>query len=122
MLFWGCARYGLTGYLHWGFNYWPEDVRYDPFECSNTPNVAFNGIYPSGDAYIVYPGDEGPLLGMRLEAQRRGAEDYELLLLLKSSKPMEYERLMKKTLRSFSDYNADTEAFEETRRELLSLL
>ena len=60
--------------------------------------------------------------GMRLEAQRRGAEDYELLLLLKAVKPMEYERLMKKTLRGFSDYNADAEAFEETRRELLSLL
>lgn len=122
LLFWGCARYGLTGYLHWGFNYWPEDAQYDPFECSNTPNAAFHGIYPSGDAYIVYPGEDGPLPGMRLEAQRRGAEDYELLLLLKSVKPMEYERLMKKTLRGFSDYNADAEAFEETRRELLSLL
>lgn len=122
LIFWGCSKYQLSGYLHWGFNYWPEGIDYNPFECSNTPNTAFNGIYPAGDAYIVYPGDHGPWLGMRLEAQRKGAEDYELMELLRALSPVDYERLMKKVFRGFSDYNIDTHAFECIRIELYQLL
>lgn len=121
LLFWGFSKYSLSGYLHWGFNYWPESD-YNPFEESNTPNVAFNGIYPSGDAYIVFPGENGPLIGLRLEAQRRGAEDYELLQLLKKESPQKYEELLARIFRKFNDYNSDVEIFEETRIGILKLL
>lgn len=122
LLFWGCSRFGLKGYLHWGFNYWPQKD-FDPFEESNAPNEPFNGIYPAGDAYIVYPGGEdGPWLGNRLEAQRRGAEDFELLALLKEKSPDAYEKVMQKTFRTNTDYELSAEHFEETRREILALL
>ena len=38
-------------------------------------------LLPAGDAHIVYPGKDGrPWRSMRFEAQRAGAEDYELLM------------------------------------------
>ena len=121
LLFWGCSSYRLSGYLHWGFNYWPQE-NYDPFNESNTPNTAFNGIYPAGDAYIVYPGPDGPWLGQRLEAQRRGAEDYELLERLRVLDQAAYEELLGRAFQSNRDYEGDPKAFEELRRELLALL
>lgn len=121
LLFWGCSKYDLSGYLHWGFNYWPEH-NYNPFEESNTPNTPFNGIYPSGDAYIVFPGDDGPWIGNRLEAQRRGAEDFELLKLIKNQYPDKYDEIVKQVFVTNTDYNADAAAFENVRIEMLKLL
>ncbi len=121
LLFWGISKYNLTGYLHWGLNR-PPSTDFDPFENSNTPNVEFNGIYPSGDAFIVYPGQDKPLMGMRFEAQRKGAEDYELLRLLKSKNKEAYEEIMDNVVTSFSEYNAETDNFEDMRVKILKQL
>lgn len=121
LLFWGCSSYRLSGYLHWGFNYWPEKG-FDPFNESNTPNTAFNGIYPAGDAYIVYPGTDGPWIGQRLEAQRRGAEDYELLEQLRVRNRTAYDSILGRAFRSNRDYEGDPAKFQILRQELLEAL
>ncbi|PIU60429.1 MAG: hypothetical protein COS85_24560 [Armatimonadetes bacterium CG07_land_8_20_14_0_80_59_28] len=72
LLPWIAARYGLTGYLHWGYNYWSER----PFEFVERSNL------PPGDSFVVYPGKNGPLNSLRWEMFREGIEDYECLLLL----------------------------------------
>ena len=72
LLPWIAARYGLTGYLHWGYNYWSKR----PFE-----DVERSGL-PPGDSFIVYPGQDGPLSSLRWEMLREGIEDYECLRLL----------------------------------------
>ncbi len=71
ILHWLNYAYGLKGYLHWGFNWWGRD----PFGELN-PNL------PPGDTHIAYPGRDGPLASLRLEAMRDGLEDYEYLKLL----------------------------------------
>lgn len=70
---WIAARYGLTGYLHWGFNYWSAQ----PFE-----NAERSGL-PPGDSFVVYPGKDKPLNSLRWEMFREGIEDYECLWMLK---------------------------------------
>ncbi|MBI3922017.1 MAG: DUF4091 domain-containing protein, partial [Armatimonadetes bacterium] len=72
MLPWIAARYGLTGYLHWGYNYWSDK----PFE-----NVERSGL-PPGDSFVVYPGNRRPLNSLRWEMFREGIEDYECLRML----------------------------------------
>ena len=72
ILHWINWRYHLTGYLHWGLNYWTED----PFKQAQL------GTYPPGDAFIVYPGADGPLDSLRWEQMREGLQDFELLWLL----------------------------------------
>ncbi len=71
ILHWLNYAYSLKGYLHWGFNWWGRD----PFGELN-PNL------PPGDTHIAYPGRNGPLSSLRLEAMRDGLEDYEYLKLL----------------------------------------
>ena len=73
ILHWINWRYKLTGYLHWGLNYWADD----PFHQDRIrPDL------PPGDCWIVYPGADGPLDSMRWEQMREGLQDYELLRLL----------------------------------------
>ena len=75
ILHWLNWRYELTGYLHWGLLAWTDD----PFAS------ATRGGLPPGDAWIVYPGPEGPMDSIRWEALRDGIEDYEYLWLLTSA-------------------------------------
>lgn len=71
VLHWINYMYGLKGFLHWGFNWWGKNPFGEP-----SPNL------PPGDTHISYPGVNGPLPSLRLEAMRDGLEDYELLKLL----------------------------------------
>jgi len=61
----------LTGYLHWGLNFWGDD----PF---GTPRDRL----PPGDTHVIYPGSDGPLNSIRWEIQRESLEDFEYLELL----------------------------------------
>ncbi|MDD5484117.1 MAG: DUF4091 domain-containing protein [Kiritimatiellae bacterium] len=71
---WLNYRYELAGYLHWGYNCWYMD---DPFGKPVKGEIA-----APGDAFIVYPGKNGPLNSLRWEAHRDGIEDYEYLWAL----------------------------------------
>lgn len=121
LLFWGFAAYGISGYLHWGFNQFHDGM--DPFKGTSCPNNTGIGTsFPCGDAFIVYPGEQGPLLSMRLEAQRRGAQDAELLGMLKSRDPEAAARIIGRVFRSNSDYCEDCATFEANYAELLNAL
>jgi hypothetical protein len=73
ILHWINWRYHLTGYLHWGLNYWTDD----PFHQDRIRD----GL-PPGDCWIVYPGPDGPIESLRWEQMREGLQDFELLWLL----------------------------------------
>jgi hypothetical protein len=110
---WGCFRFNLDGYLHWGFNRFTPEVT--PF----LPSIG--GNLPPGDTHIVYPGDKdsGPWPSVRLEAMRQGMEDYELLRLLAKDRPDRARAILRRLVRGFGDYTADVPLYRKTRRELL---
>ncbi|UKS29316.1 DUF4091 domain-containing protein [Paenibacillus sp. HWE-109] len=118
-LHWGNYKYGLQGYLHWGFNMYLEDQ--NPFELTCpflAPGVHAKRV-PAGDTHIVYPGSDGPLLSMRLEAMRAGVEDYELFqLLAEVNKPLADE-IIQACMTSFTEVNTDSVNFEDVYRRLL---
>lgn len=121
LLFWGFAAYGISGYLHWGFNQFHDGM--DPFKATSCPNNTGIGTnFPCGDAFIVYPGADGPLLSMRLEAQRRGAQDAELLYMLKARDPEAADRIIARVFRSNCDYCEDCSVFEHNYAQLLEAL
>ena len=72
ILQWYNWRFSMSGYLHWGLNFWDDD----PLNSCGGENL------PPGDCWIVYPGEDGPLSSIRFEALRDGFEDYETLWLL----------------------------------------
>lgn len=75
ILHWINWRWRLSGYLHWGLNFWADD----PFAEDRLPT---NEKLPPGDCWIVYPGADRPLESIRWEQMREGIQDYELLRLL----------------------------------------
>ena len=106
ILHWINYAYGLRGYLHWGFNWWGEDAFGEP-----------NPRLPPGDTHIAYPGREGPLSSLRLEAMREGLEDYELLKLLEEEIRRVKEELGGKAL----DLPFERRALELCRRAVPSI-
>ncbi|MBO5690212.1 MAG: DUF4091 domain-containing protein [Lentisphaeria bacterium] len=75
--------YGCDGFLEWGYNFWfgqfnrTWDV--DPWVDSNCERS-----FRSGGAYIVYPGEDGPVDSLRHEVLAEGFRDEMALRQLES--------------------------------------
>jgi len=76
-------RYNIEGFLHWGYNFYHNQFSYDyvdPFGISDG-----DGFAPSGDAYLVYPGENGQAWeSLRLNAMREAMDDIRALELCES--------------------------------------
>lgn len=118
LLHWINFRYGVTGYLHWGYNQWTAD---SPFTHTTRPHGG-PPYLPAGDPWIVYPGKNGPLDSIRFEAMRDGIVDHELLSMLAEEDAETAEQLAGTLIPAFDRYQTDIETFRATRRELLSAL
>ncbi|GAB6988559.1 DUF4091 domain-containing protein [Paenibacillus pini] len=74
-------KFGLQGFLHWGYNFWYSQYsihqQLDPFRTTDAMHA-----FPSGDAYLVYPGKDGPIESIRLEVLYEGLQDLRALQLL----------------------------------------
>lgn len=116
LLPWVDYRYGLTGYLHWGGNFWTDR----PFE--NVQPDWGNGFFlPAGDDAIVYPDPEhdGVFVSLRLEIMREGIEDYELLMESARQARERTNALARAVMPGFTDYVRDVPQFRKFDRELL---
>jgi hypothetical protein len=118
LLPWVDYRYGLTGYLHWGGNFWTDR----PFE-NVQPDWGGGFVLPAGDNAIVYPDPEhdGVFVSVRLEVMREGIEDYELLMEYARRAPERADALARTVMRTFTDYVRDATQFRKFQRELLTL-
>ncbi len=115
MLKWACFTYGITGFLHWGFNYW------------NIPLYGLNADARfKGDGFIVYPNPEKNdlLLSVRGLATREGIEDYELLHLLEKKYGELSKNISRRIAKTFTDFTYDPTGrlLDEARAEILTLL
>lgn len=121
LLFWGCARNRISGFLHWGFNQFPGEM--NPFEGTSCPNDTGIGTnFPCGDSFLVYPGENGPYIGMRLEAQRRGIEDAALWGLLYRKNKTLWEQLLDSVFTKNNSYNSSPDQMERVYEQLLEAL
>jgi len=95
----------------------------NPFVGTSCPNHTGIGTnFPCGDAFLVYPGTDGPWPGMRMEAARRGAEDAALLSLLRCKDETAHDALVARVFQDNQHYNDDPKEFEVVYEELLRLL
>ena len=121
LIFWGCAKYGINGYLHWGWNQFTGVPNpYEKTACRN--NTGIGTDFPCGDAFIVYPGTDGPWISLRFEAERIGAEEGCLLKQLRKKNPEAHDALIGKVFTGFNNYNDDPELLEAVHEELLQAL
>lgn len=75
-------KFNCVGFLQWGYNFWYSQysARTDlnPFEETDAGKA-----FPSGDAFMVYPGENGqPLISLRFKVFYDGFQDYAALRLL----------------------------------------
>ncbi len=114
LLHWLNFRYGATGYLHWGYNFWQGDPFVDTIQNNASTYL------PAGDCAIIYPGPEGqPLDSLRIKAMRDGIADYELLSQLADRDAQAAQRLAQRLILDFNRYETSAPAFRQARRELL---
>ncbi|MDR2647932.1 MAG: DUF4091 domain-containing protein [Oscillospiraceae bacterium] len=81
----GCQlwKFRCKGFLQWGFNFWNSQYSkqaIDPFQVTDA-----GAAFPSGDPFLVYPGEDGkPLLSLRLKIFYEAMQDFYALNLLES--------------------------------------
>lgn len=119
LLHWINYRYGITGYLHWGLNYWQKNS--NPYIETTHMNYAGNTL-PAGDMNIVYPKESKLLPSIRLEAMRDGIVDYELLKMLEQKNPERAKEIVSKIIFAFDHYDLSIVHFREIRKTILSEL
>lgn len=115
-LHWINYKYGATGFLHWGLNYWDggnpliDDASRD------------RGKLPAGDAYIVYPGYRKLYTSIRFETMRDGIYDYELLKMLEKKDPKKAKEFVDDLIKGFNEYDNSVMYFRKIRKQMLEQL
>ncbi len=119
LIHWLNYRYGATGYLHWGLNYWYSE---DPYVETTKMNEESGNTLPGGDGWIVYP-ENGKLYGsLRLEAMRDGIADYTLLKMLEKKDPALAKELCRLTVFNWALYDIEGDSFRARRKAILEAL
>ncbi|MBI3829914.1 MAG: DUF4091 domain-containing protein [Planctomycetes bacterium] len=116
LLHWANFKYGVDGFLHWGWNCW-RDAPFKNVENDHEPMPL-----PPGDTHLVYPKPGGVLDSMRSEAMLEGIQDYELLQTLAATQPDQARSSCDTVIRDWTDYTLDVNAFRAARRQLLEAL
>ncbi len=82
-------KYKAQGFLQWGHNFWYSQYSkhpIDPFKVTDAGNA-----FPSGDAFVVYPGDDRkPLNSLRHKVFLDAMQDLRALNLLENKKGRKY--------------------------------
>ncbi|GGD48457.1 DUF4091 domain-containing protein [Paenibacillus nasutitermitis] len=73
-------KFGIQGFLHWGYNFWYSRHSIHPIDPFRVTDAVY--AFPSGDAFAVYPGAEGPLDSIRWEVFHEALQDQRALELL----------------------------------------
>lgn len=118
-------KYGVEGFLHWGYNFYNTALSkkaIDPYRVTDG-----DGAFPSGDAFTVYPGEDGiPEDSIRGEVFYQALQDMRALELLESMTSREHvldflENALEKPL-NFTDYPRSAsyllELHEKVNREI----
>ena len=144
ILFWQSFVHGISGYLHWGYNFWHRCYQHEsgwPGISDYADHALLNPYrehpprWAVGDAAIVYPHprwweEHGPVSSLRYEAQRAGLQDYELLRRLRqvAAQPatravgVRAERLLARVCGplagSLTEFTRDAGSLLDSRREI----
>lgn len=113
-------KFGVTGFLHWGYNFWYSRLsRYpvDPFRVTDAGQS-----FPSGDPFVVYPGEDGPIESLRLAVFYEALQDLRALQLLETMIGKEETvRLIEENLAqplAFGDYPRDRDWTRQVRERV----
>lgn len=73
-------KFNIYGFLQWGYNFWYSQYSRYPIDPFRVTDAGY--AFPSGDAFVVYPGEDGPIESLRLEVFFDALQDLRALKLL----------------------------------------
>lgn len=74
-------KFEIAGFLHWGYNFWNAQYSLSAIDPYRVTDVGCS--FPSGDAFLVYPGADGtPVESIRMEVFMEALQDMRALQLL----------------------------------------
>jgi hypothetical protein len=75
-------KYDIKGFLHWGYNFYYTRLSKEVYN----PLISTygSGDFPSGTAYMVYPGEDGPIESLRLIVFNEALQDIRAMQLLEA--------------------------------------
>lgn len=114
-LHWINYKYNVTGYLHWGLNFWVKDQ----LQADASRD---RGKLPAGDNCIIYPGYHKLYSSIRFETMRDGIDDYQLLRMLEQKNPAKAREYVNGVIQNFDKYDNSFRYFREIRKGILELL
>lgn len=115
LLHWINFKYDVTGYLHWGLNYWEKNQLH--IDASRD-----RGKLPAGDNCIIYPGYRKLYTSIRFEAMRDGIDDYQLLKMIEEKDAAKARGFVNNLILNFDSYDNSVSYFRKTRKEMLDFL
>jgi len=77
-----CYKYNIKGFLHWGFNYYNASCSRYPINPYFT--TSGDSEYPSGDPFIVYPGEDCVYPSIRGEVTFEAIQDMNICCVLEA--------------------------------------
>ena len=120
LLPWLAWKTGADGYLHWGWNYWvngPDNT--GAYSAADTFDGAQTGdnwlVRPDKAHYDIYD-------SLRSEAQTSGLQDYELLNLLKASKPIAAQAIADSLITDLTHWDQSGADVESRHKQILDEL
>lgn len=75
-------KYNIKGFLQWGYNFYYS--QYSRYEINPYITTSADGAFPSGDAFSVYPGKDGPLKSLRAIIFYESLQDILICKMLES--------------------------------------
>ncbi len=75
-------KYDIKGFLHWGYNFYYTRLCKEEYNPLLTTDGS--GDFPSGTAYMVYPGEDGPIESLRLIVFNEALQDFRAMQLLET--------------------------------------
>lgn len=113
---------GIKGFLHWGYNFYYcrlSTHKINPYLTADT-----DGGFPAGDAFSVYPTQNGAIPSLRFKVFHHGLQDYMALSLLetKIGKKAVLEILEKENKIDFNHYPMTNDYILQYRKKINELI
>ncbi|MDP4132547.1 MAG: DUF4091 domain-containing protein, partial [Bacillota bacterium] len=117
-------KYKLKGFLQWGYNFYYSEL--SNYEINPYLTTGAEGRFPSGDAFTVYPGKNGPYLSIRALIFYEGLQDISALRLLEKKvgrkKALEIVVDAANMDITFEDYPRNSEFLPSLRDKIIDIL
>lgn len=113
--------YKIEGFLHWGYNFYNSFRSYSVLDPYGNPDGGY--FTPSGDCFLVYPGEDGRAWeSLRLNALREAMDDIRALTLYEEKFGREEtEKLILENtngVMTFTDYPTDEDYLPRLRERI----